>query len=135
MDRFGNRANILTIVPIIMATVHLLLAFTDTNPILLMIIQGLGYCGFASAFWPSITLTVPAAYTGLCFGIASSMQNIGLSIVPMIVAFVYTISGNSYIPNVELVFICLNVLSFVTAIMILILDPSQFNRLNRTKMD
>lgn len=107
IDRYGKRAIILTIVPVILLVVHTLLAYTHMNPIPLMVGQGLAYTAMAASLWPSFSLIVEKRYTGLGFGIAFSMQNAGLSVIPLIIASIYTSSGEKYIPNVELFFVAL----------------------------
>jgi MFS family permease len=107
VDKYGKRALVLFLVPILLLIVHLLMGFTDVNPIPLMIGQGIGYTAMASTLWPSFSLVVEKRYTGLGFGIAFSMQNAGLSVIPIIIATIYTSSGEKYIPNVELFFVAL----------------------------
>lgn len=116
--------------PICLVGVHLLIAITDLNPVILMIIQGLVYCAFAAAFWPSIAMTVLPKHSGLCFGMASSMQNVGLAVVPMLVACVYSKSGNRYIPNVEYLFVTLAGISVFACAIMYAVDRPMYLMLN-----
>lgn len=104
VDKFGLRAFVLLLVPIGLLIVHSLLGFTDINPIGLLVGQGLGYTCMAATLWPSFSLIIEQRYTGLAFGIAFSMQNLGLSVIPFIIAVIYGDSGDKYIPNVEVFF-------------------------------
>jgi hypothetical protein len=105
VDRFGMRAIIATIAPVMLVAVHALLGFTNVDPIGPLVGQGLAYAGFAAVIWPSVPLIVPARLVGLAYGVAFSVQNAGLASFPLIIADIYTESGNTYIPNVELFFV------------------------------
>ncbi len=61
----------------------------------------LAYTGFVSVLWPSVPLVVVPRMTGLGFGIVTSMQNLGTAILPLIVAAIYTDSGDLYIRPVR----------------------------------
>ena len=102
VDWYGYRATGLVVAPIILVLVHSLLGFTRVNPIPLMIGQGLAYSIMASALWPAIPLVVNPDNVGLAYGVAFSMQNVGLTIIPLIMAAIYTSSNEKYIPNVEI---------------------------------
>lgn len=109
VDKFGYRAVISTIAPIVLIIVHLLLGLTNVDPIGPLVGQGLAYCGFAAVVWPSVALVVEEHLVGLGYGICFSIQNLGLAIFPLIIATIYQSSGNEYIPNVEMFFVGLAV--------------------------
>ena len=104
VDKCGYRAIIATIAPAVLVAVHLLLGYTDISPVGPLVGQGLAYCGFAAVIWPSVALVVDPRLVGLAYGTAFSIQNIGLASFPLIIASIYSSSGNKYIPNVELFF-------------------------------
>ena len=95
-----------------------------------MLLQGFIYCVFAAAFWPSLTMSVEPSYNGLCFGVASSLQNISLAVVHIAMAYTYTSSNSRYIPNVEYMFAILSVLSFLFCLGLYFLDYKLFVALN-----
>lgn len=130
-DKYGKRAITLTIVFGILITVHLLMALTRLNPIPLMIGQGLSYTAMASTLWPSFSLIVPKRYNGLGFGIAFSMQNAGLSVIPLVIASIYTTSNDKYIPNVEYFFVIIAGIGVFFGIWLNIDDLRNGNILNR----
>jgi hypothetical protein len=107
VDKFGMRAVIATLAPTALLIVHSLLGFTSVDPVGPLVGQGLSYSGFAAVLWPSIPLVVEPKYIGLGYGFVTAVQNIGLACFPLIIATIYIQSGERYIPNVELFFMCL----------------------------
>lgn len=75
-----------------------------------MVGQGLAYSGFAAVLWPSIPLVIPAKFTGLGYGVVTAIQNAGLALFPLVIAYIYTSSNDHYIPNVEYFFVILAVM-------------------------
>jgi len=105
IDMFGYRAFIAMIAPAILIVVHMYLGLTKVNAIGPLVGQGLAYTGFVSVLWPAIPLVVEEEMTGVAFGIVTSMQNLACAVIPLIVADIYTKSGDAYIPNVEFLFV------------------------------
>jgi hypothetical protein len=131
VDKYGQRALILGLVPVVLLVVHLTLAFTHVDPIPLLIGQGISYTAMAATLWPSFSLVVEQRYTGLGFGIAFSMQNLGLSVIPLVIALVYTSSGDTYIPNVELFFVAIAAVALVVGLWLNLDDLRHGSLLNR----
>jgi hypothetical protein len=131
VDKYGQRALVLALVPVVLLIVHLTLAFSHFNPIPLLIGQGIAYTAMASTLWPSFSLVVEQRYTGLGFGIAFSMQNLGLSVIPLVIAFIYDGSNEKYIPNVELFFVAISAVGLVTGIWLNVDDLRHGSILNR----
>jgi len=107
VDQYGYRAIVATCAPIAIIIVHTLLGFSKSNPIPPLVGQGLAYTGFASVLWPSIPLVIEEKYIGFAFGVLTSVLNIGSAAIPPIVALINTRSNHKYIPNVEVLFICM----------------------------
>jgi MFS family permease len=97
--------------------VHFLLGFTKLNPVGPLVGQGLAYTGFAAVLWPAVPLVVEEKYTGLAFGVMTSMSNLGTAVLPLIVAQIFTAANNSYIPYVELLFACLGIIGFLVGLL------------------
>merc|ERR1719360_159233 len=59
---------------------------------------------FAGALWPAFALTVPEKELGSAYGIAVSVQNAGLSVMPMLVGFLEAapVEGSRYASVVRL---------------------------------
>lgn len=105
VDRFGMRAIIATIAPLVLVIVHLFLGFTSVSPVGPLVGQGLAYSGFAAVLWPSIAMVVDEHLVGLAYGIVVSVQNMGLASFPLIIAAIYQSNGDQYIPAVEVFFV------------------------------
>jgi MFS family permease len=130
VDRIGHRATITFVASFLLIGVHSTMAFTTFRPAIPLIGQGLAYALYSSVLWPSITLTVPQRSTGVAFGVITSIQNIGLTLVPMAIASIYTSSGHCYIPYVELFFTCCAVSGAMLGIGVNFLDQQTGNKLN-----
>jgi len=82
---------------VILAFVHLQVAFmTDTaagspNSTMLLPIIGIGiaFSAYAAIIWPAVSLVVEEKANGTAYGFALSMQNLMLSIIPLVVGFVH----------------------------------------------
>ena len=64
------------------------------------------------------------------FGTITAIQNIGLALFPMIIAGIFTASGNMYIPNVEFFFVSCAVIGTVVGITLNVFDRRNGNILN-----
>jgi len=58
VDRFGKRAVIATVAPLVLVIVHSLLGFSTVRPVGPLIGQGLAYSFFAAVLWPSVPLGI-----------------------------------------------------------------------------
>lgn len=136
VDKIGRRAKIAALASFLLFIVHFTLAVSQASPILPLVGQGIAYSFYAAVIWPSVPLTVEKRYTGTAFGVITSVQNIGLSIFPLIIAAIYSASGNRYIPNVELFFTaCAGVGVLLGLILINRLDHRHRGKLNGTTID
>ena len=109
IDIYGLRATLSLMSAAVVVVVHILLGFTNVTPIGPLCGQGLAYTCFAAVLWPAIPLVIDEELTGLAFGIATSAYNAACAIIPVAVAQIYMDSDNLYIPNVEILFICLGI--------------------------
>lgn len=90
VDRTGKHVIYIFLSNCLFLTTHLIyLLIPDCDaclfPGLNLIILGMGYSIYASAMWGSIPYVVETKTIGTALGIATSMQNLGLSIGPLIV--------------------------------------------------
>ena len=106
VDKVGGRAVICLGSGLMLVAVHGLLGFSSVNPVVPMVGQGMAYSMFAAALWPSVPYLVPKESVGIAYGVVTAVQNMGLAGIPLIVAMVYNASGETYIPYVELLFVC-----------------------------
>ena len=129
VDRYGCRAGLIALSPAILLCVHSLMAFTDINPIGLMVGQGIAYTCFSAVTWPTLAIVVDKRYLGLGYGVAFSMQNVGLTSIPLIIASIYSTSGSRYIPNVEICFCCLAFIGILNGLVLNFWDYTYNNSL------
>ena len=88
VDKFGKRGHLLIFSAFLGIITYILFIFI--TPIFPLILLGFTYAIFASVFWPAITLVVPKNIVGVALGFATSLQNLGLVIFPLIIAYIYT---------------------------------------------
>jgi len=91
--------------------------------------QGVAYALYSSGLWPSISLTVPKESTGMAYGVITSIQNFGLTVCPMVAAFVYERSSQHFLPNVELLFTGCAIVGTVVGILLWVVDHHTGGRL------
>ena len=121
----GHRVTLLSIAFLFLFLVHTTLAFTRASPILPLIGQGTAYGIFTSVIWSSVPLTVEEDLIGTAFGVITSLQNTGLALTPLIVAGLYKLNGDSYLPAVEILFIIFSILGLITGCYIWHVDKTQ----------
>ncbi|KZC04201.1 Major facilitator superfamily domain-containing protein 1, partial [Dufourea novaeangliae] len=121
VDRTGK--NVLWVNVSIFATIvaHGLLAFTYINPYVCMILMGLAYSMLASSLWPLIALVTPEYQLGTAYGIAQSVQNLGLAIVAIVAGIIVDRSGYFML---EIFFLGWLWISLITAVAIWLLDTA-----------
>ena len=136
IDRIGYRAVIACIAPVLLIAVHTSLALPSLviSPMLPLIGQGFAYSCYASVLWPSVPLTVSKSSTGTAFGAITAVQNIGLTIIPIIIAALYSVEG-AYIPYVEYFFVGCAVCGTILGVALNILDKKSGEVLNKAYKD
>jgi MFS family permease len=117
VDMKGYRAVLAIVASATVFLVHLLLGlFPDLSPFWPLVGQGIAYTFFSTVLWASVPLIVENKVTGFAFGIVTCVQNLGAGLMPMAVATIYRLSGDKYIPNVELLFAFLGLLGVVASV-------------------
>lgn len=103
IDKFGKRVIFITSSSFLVALACFIAAVcpytTEPNFICLLplIIVGFGYSIYASALWSCIPYIVPARTIGSAFGLATSIQAIGLVIAPLVVGALEHKTPNRYV--------------------------------------
>ena len=59
--------------------------FESSNHSVVMFVLGLGYAGLVASNWPLIPFTVSEDHVGLAYGIVTALQNLGLTVMPLLV--------------------------------------------------
>ena len=123
-DRKGKGATIMIIGSLILIIVHTLFALPLLNvwwfAASLMILLGVGFSLVPSAMWPSVPKIIPENKLGTAYSMIFWVQNIGLSLVPLLIGWVldkYCILADGRfdytIPMI--IFTCFGILAFITA--------------------
>lgn len=68
IDKIGRNVVFVFLAVLLTMLSHILLAFTDINPYVNIVIMGIGYSLLASALWPMVALIVPLHRQGTAFG-------------------------------------------------------------------
>lgn len=120
IDMYGQRAY-LSLVASILGFFSFTM-FYYLPPIYAFIMLGMTYSMFASVIWPAISLVVRKDLVGFAYGVTTSLQNAGLSIFPLIVAYIYS-SSNSYYQTLYF-FLSLMLISILLSIVLIIVNKS-----------
>lgn len=93
IDKFGKRAFLTCL-----ASFILIIGFTSSMmmpecyqcyyELYPLVLTGIGYSIYASAIWGSVPYVVKPNLVGTAFGLATSIQNIGLCIAPLVVGII-----------------------------------------------
>ncbi|XP_075233186.1 lysosomal dipeptide transporter MFSD1-like isoform X2 [Lycorma delicatula] len=106
---------------------HSVLAFTFFSPMVAMVVMGIAYSMLASALWPMIALITPEYQLGTAYGLAQSMQNLGLAVSVLFAGFVVDKGGYLLL---EMFFLACLFFALMTTIIIWIYDSSVNGILN-----
>lgn len=91
-DNKGKGATLMIIGSAMLALVHLLFALPILNvwwfAVIVMIILGIAFSLVPSAMWPSVPKIIPMKQLGSAYSIIFYIQNIGLSMVPVLIGWV-----------------------------------------------
>lgn len=91
-DRIGKGATLMVIGSVMLTVVHVLFALPLLNvwwfAVIIMIILGIAFSLVPSAMWPSVPKIIPMKQLGSAYAIIFYIQNIGLSMVPLLIGWV-----------------------------------------------
>lgn len=101
VDKVGMRRHFLLFSAILLSLTYMMMF--SINPVASMLMLGIVYMVFAGALWPTFALTVPQRLLGTAYGLATSFQNAGLAIVPMMVGHLQASGGKgNFRPVIQL---------------------------------
>mmetsp|Transcript_41704 Transcript_41704/g.40061 ORF Transcript_41704/g.40061 Transcript_41704/m.40061 type:complete len:232 (+) Transcript_41704:17-712(+) len=101
VDRLGRRVLFITsssvfllagylVAMLLPSSVHPCTAdVANYNQIIALVLIGLGFSVYAAALWPCIPYVVEAKIVGTAFGLAYSVQNAGLALIPTIAGLIH----------------------------------------------
>lgn len=91
-DRLGKGATLMIIGSTMLTLVHILFALPVLNEgwfaIIIMVLLGIAFSLVPSAMWPSVPKIIPMKQLGSAYAIIFYIQNIGLSMVPILIGSV-----------------------------------------------
>ena len=95
VDKCGYRADLVLLSAVCLLVTHLLLSFSAFPAEVLLIGMGVGYSVFASVIWPAIPSVVEQRLLGTAYGMITVLQNMGLSVLPLIIGLVHSLCRES----------------------------------------
>ncbi len=91
-DKIGKGATLMLIGSLLLTVVHILFAMPLLNvwwfAVIVMILLGIAFSLVPSAMWPSVPKIIPMKQLGSAYAIIFYIQNIGLSMVPVLIGSV-----------------------------------------------
>ncbi len=91
-DKIGKGATLMIIGSAILTAVHVLFTLPILNvwwfAVIVMIVLGIAFSLVPSAMWPSVPKIIPMKQLGSAYAIIFYIQNIGLSLVPMLIGWI-----------------------------------------------
>ncbi|EQC31228.1 hypothetical protein SDRG_11151 [Saprolegnia diclina VS20] len=127
VDGLGARASLGLVADVAIAAGHVLVRYTTSDVALALTLSGIGQSLFAAAMWSAIPFVVPPRYVSTAFGAITSLSNVGLATVPLIVAHVYS-RQQHYLPSVANVFVVLSACGVVLGLCLLVADATVLRR-------
>ena len=136
-DRLGKGATLMIIGSAMLTLVHVLFALPLLNvwwfAILIMIVLGIAFSLVPSAMWPSVPKIIPMRQLGSAYAIIFYIQNIGLSMVPLLIGSVIekyatkvTAEGVTYDYTVPMsIFAVFGVIAIIVAVILKRADKTE----------
>jgi sugar phosphate permease len=117
---------------VLLTIVHLLFAMPLLNEwwfaVIVMIVLGIAFSLVPSAMWPSVPKIIPMKQLGSAYAIIFYIQNIGLSMVPVLIGNVigaYTYNGTTDYTVPMLIFAAFGIIAILIAVMLLVEDKKK----------
>lgn len=131
-DRKGKGATLMIIGSILLTLVHIVFALPVSNwivAIAAMIVLGIAFGLVPSAMWPSVPKIIPMKLLGSAFALIFYIQNIGLSLVPIIIGKINQSNTNAegiieYTPAMTFFAAC-GLLAIIIAVLLRIEDSKK----------
>ncbi|MDH8700940.1 nitrate/nitrite transporter NarK [Dysgonomonadaceae bacterium PH5-43] len=125
-DKIGKGATIMMIGSSLLIVVHALFAAPFLNvwwfAASLMIVLGIAFSLVPSAMWPSVPKIIPQNKLGTAYALIFWVQNIGLSMVPLLIGWVldkYCVTESGYDYTLPMIiFTCFGLLALLISLML-----------------
>ncbi len=145
-DRLGKGATLMIIGSAMLTLVHVLFALPILNvwwfAIIIMVLLGIAFSLVPSAMWPSVPKIIPMKQLGSAYAIIFYIQNIGLSMVPVMIgkviqnyATIETAEGVTYDYTIPMaIFAAFGVVSILVAFILKRIDKTNNYGLEQPNM-
>lgn len=124
-DKHGKGATLMIIGSLLLTVVHVVFALPVTSwvlAIVMMIVLGIAFGLVPSAMWPSVPKIIPMKLLGTAYALIFYIQNIGLSLVPIMIGKVNeSNTGSDGVINYTetmVIFACFGVIAVVIALLL-----------------
>ena len=131
-DRIGKGATLMIIGSILLTIVHILFAMPLLNvwwfAVIIMILLGIAFSLVPSAMWPSVPKIIPMKQLGSAYAIIFYIQNIGLSMVPVLIGNVIaanTAGGTTDYTMPMSIFALFGAIAVIISVLLKIIDKKQ----------
>lgn len=128
-DKIGKGATLMIIGSVLLTVVHILFAMPLLNvwwfAVIVMILLGIAFSLVPSAMWPSVPKIIPMKQLGSAYAIIFYIQNIGLSMVPVLIGNVIasnTINGTTDYTMPMSIFALFGVIAIIISALLKIVD-------------
>ncbi|MCP4152228.1 MAG: major facilitator superfamily domain-containing protein 1 [bacterium] len=125
VDKVGKRATFMIYGSLLMIPAHLLMGITNIYPVIPMIALGAAFVLVPAAMWPSVPLVVKKERVGTAFGVMTAIQNIGLTVFPILNGKLREITG-SYTAS-QIMFASLGLVGLIFAFLLLRANKKEGN--------
>ena len=131
-DKIGKGATLMLIGSVLLTVVHVLFALPLLNgwwfAVIVMILLGIAFSLVPSAMWPSVPKIIPMKQLGSAYAIIFYIQNIGLSMVPVLIGNVIaanTANGTTDYTMPMSIFALFGAIAVVISILLKIVDKKK----------
>src|SRR5574344_446987 len=137
-DKIGKGATLMIIGSVMLTIVHIAFALPILNTawfaIFIMIILGVAFSLVPSAMWPSVPKIIPMKQLGSAYAIIFYIQNIGLTMVPMLIGNILEKYSKQTLPNGTttydftipmMIFALFGIVAIILAVSLKILDSKK----------
>ncbi|MBR1379818.1 MAG: MFS transporter [Bacteroidaceae bacterium] len=131
-DRYGKGATLMVIGSIILTVVHCIFAIPGITAVAVaiaaMILLGIAFGLVPSAMWPSVPKIIPMQLLGTAYAVIFYIQNIGLSMVPILIGKVNQANTTNDVTDYTTsmaIFAACGIISIVIAVMLKMEDKKK----------
>jgi MFS family permease len=114
VDLLGLRAMLLVISTAALTTIYIALPLV--SPTISMVSLGIAYAAVAAVYGPTVPLIVKDSQLGTAYGVAQAANNLGLSIMPFIIAHLQSNARAGEFGSVIRFFVCMAMLATSLAV-------------------